>query len=535
MWSKLSKWFGFRRRTQRPHRAGTVRTGKPRHWVPQFETLETRLTPSRVTFGDVTVISEINNESVVLRVNPPVQGNSSTTIFTDGHDRGTDTSHQIFLTASGGTNFLLVDDSAGFADATITTSQFGQQQVTVGQVAPIFGNLYTLNNNLFASKSLSMPTRLTDTVAISNNTNSLAGLGGWRVNGGGSATTVSVDDRGSRSNTDYQITSPQQGQIQVSLANTLFGTYTNIGALSLRTGDGRNNVRVDSVLSPTSLSLRGGAGRTVYDIGHGSLDAVGGLVTITGGANDVVSLDDSDATARDTYTIDGNNVFWRNHLGLQYSRVQRLTVSGNADFSVGRTSAPTFLNPGAAGSNIRVSNVGTLDGIGSVSVLDAFGASTLTVDDSGFSGNDTYQITDFAIKLGRSRDFQVSYLGIANLNFVGGSGSDRFFIDATSVNTTVNGGAGGNVFYLASATQSLANLAGPLQVNGGGADALVFFDTANLNAETYTFDAVPSQLTLTTVPVSVHFSGMASVYLETNGLSTVDDPSGTVLGDVPPP
>jgi hypothetical protein len=31
------------------------------------------------------------------------------------------------------------------------------------------------------------------------------------------------------------------------------------------------------------------------------------------------------------------------------------------------------------------------------------------------------------------------------------------------------------------------------------------------------------------------WSGMAGVYLETNGLSTVDDPSGSVLVDVPPP
>jgi hypothetical protein len=37
------------------------------------------------------------------------------------------------------------------------------------------------------------------------------------------------------------------------------------------------------------------------------------------------------------------------------------------------------------------------------------------------------------------------------------------------------------------------------------------------------------------VQVSVNFAGMASVFLETNGLSTVIDPSGTVLVDVPPP
>jgi hypothetical protein len=533
----LSKWSKlFVRRPQGARRPSTARAGKPRRFRPQLEMLETRLTPSTVRFGAVTEALDINNESVELRVN----SNGSTTIFINGQNRGTDTSHSIFLTASGGTNQLFVNDSAGFApgftEARISTSQFGQQQVTVGVAPPLFGNLYTLNNNLFALKALSLPTGLTDNVTITNNTNSLAGLGGWRVDGGGRATTVNLIDRGSRSDTDYQITGPQ-GQTQVSLANTLFGNYTGAGALNLRTGDGRNNVRVDSVASNTSIGVQGGAGRTFYDIGHGSLDAVAGPVNITGGANDEVAIDDSDATTRDNYVIRGGDVFFRNHSGLTYNHVQRLIVSGSsgANFDVVSTSAPTFLNPGAAGSSIRISNGGALDGIGSVSVLDAFGASTLTVDDSRFSGNDSYQITDFAITLGRSSGFRVAYLGIANLNFFGGSGSDRFRIDATSVNTTVNGGTGGNVFSLASATRSLASLAGPLQVNGGGADALVFFDTANPNAETYTFDAVPSQLTLTTVPVSVRFGGMASVFLETNGLGTVNDPSGTVLVDVPPP
>src|SRR5262249_54520571 len=55
-------------------------------------------------------------------------------------------------------------------------------------------------------------------------------------------------------------------------------------------------------------------------------------------------------------------------------------------------------------------------------------------------------------------------------------------------------------------------------------------------AETYTFDGVPSMLTLATVPTfATHWSGIATVYLETNGMSTVSDPSGTVLIDVLPP
>jgi hypothetical protein len=1007
MLSTLSKWLGFRRRPQRPHRTGTVRTGQPRRWVPQLEMLETRLTPSTVTFGGFsTAITEINNELVVLHVN----GDGSTAIVTKANGRpdfvfrGTDHTHSISLTNSVGLNFFTVDNQDHFTDAAITTNQSGQQQVKVG------GNMYTLTNDLFQTKALLMPTVQTvptETVTIANNTNSLAGISGWTVNGGPQS-TLKVLDTGSSSNADYQLVDNQ-----LNLNSNLIATYTGFQVVDLSTSTGSNVVSVKTAAPNTDIKVTGGAGGTSFNIGAGNLDAIAGFhVTVNGrgSANDVVTIDDSNATAgqtyqigsfnvdttvvrgrlrvtssnvqsltlngasRSTYNVDstavpttlngigsfnigtntGNLDFLRGHLtvhgidanvsqvvfldngsnanntytitanavtrdrfaGLTYDNVAgltldrrvgndvynvlststltrlshvggtntfnigngnldalggRVTVSGNggtnavvvndntapsfANYAISSTSvtrpgfagltyagvqsltlnggsagavytvtstssstpitlnggagtstfnigtgildaltrqvtvngnggtnavvvndnandtgftytissnavtkagfggltyasvqsltlngaslntyivastsvsttlsatastfrindldrvgdhltvhgidgrstltlsdnsnanhsytitadavtrdrsagltydqlaalslehvlgddvynvlstststrlshrsggastfnigtgnldllrgdvsasgsiffAPTVvnvndqgaaagqtytvtrdtvtrtgaaaihysgtqiptggptalalsagnlgntinlqsmtdatrlatINPGAAGDRITITNGGhALDGIGSVSVQDAFGASTLTVDDSGFAGNDAYGITASAITLGRSSAFRVAYLGIANLNFVGGSGSDRFFIDATSANTTVQGGAGGNVFDLAAATGSLAKLAGPLQVNGGGADALVFFDAANPQAETYTFDAVPSQLTLTTVPVSVHFSGMASVFLETNGFSTVNDPSGTVLVDMPPP
>ena len=56
-----------------------------------------------------------------------------------------------------------------------------------------------------------------------------------------------------------------------------------------------------------------------------------------------------------------------------------------------------------------------------------------------------------------------------------------------------------------------------------------------ISSDAYTFDDVPSTLALATVPAfATRWSGMAAVYLETNGLSTIDDPSGNVLVDVPP-
>jgi hypothetical protein len=79
-------------------------------------------------------------------------------------------------------------------------------------------------------------------------------------------------------------------------------------------------------------------------------------------------------------------------------------------------------------------------------------------------------------------------------------------------------------------------LAGALNLVGSGPDTLVLWDRANPDTETYTFDDSPSTLALASVPAfATSWSGMATVYLETNGMSTVDDPSRTVLVDVLPP
>src|SRR5262249_50711756 len=115
-------------------------------------------------------------------------------------------------------------------------------------------------------------------------------------------------------------------------------------------------------------------------------------------------------------------------------------------------------------------------------------------------------------------------------------GSDTYDIEALllGTNLTINAGTGGNSFQVTPTTQYLGNLAGPLTLNGGGNDNLVFYDANNPASETYTFDSIPSTLSLASVPdFAVNWTGMGSVTLYTNGMSTVIDPSGTVIVDPP--
>jgi hypothetical protein len=159
------------------------------------------------------------------------------------------------------------------------------------------------------------------------------------------------------------------------------------------------------------------------------------------------------------------------------------------------------------------------------------------VDDSGFAGSTTYTLTSTQVAAAAWPNFLLSYNNLASLNLKGSGGDDSFAIENTAspTATTITGGSGNNRFDLTHTDQYLADIAGPLNLLGGGAGTLAFWDTANPNAETYNFDGIPSNLTLATVPVSIKFFGMAAVYLETNGLSTVNDPSGMVQVDIPPP
>jgi hypothetical protein len=235
---------------------------------------------------------------------------------------------------------------------------------------------------------------------------------------------------------------------------------------------------------------------------------------------------------------DGNNTY--NLQTTPRGSPTTLNTGDGADtVNVQGTAGPLLINSGSGGDTIRLSSsTATLGGIGHVIVNDPSNSAAVTVDDSGFAGSTTYTITNTQVAATAWPNFLLSYNNVASLTLNGGNGDDAFAIEGTAsaTATTITAGSGSNRFDLTHTAQYLADLAGPLNLLGGGADTLVFWDTANPNAETYTFDAVPSTLTLATLPAfAASWSGMAAVYLETNGLSTVDDPSGMVQIDVPPP
>jgi hypothetical protein len=338
--------------------------------------------------------------------------------------------------------------------------------------------------------------------------------------------------------------------------DTTSPTYTITGSSVTRTGSA--GLSYDNIRG--MLILYGGSGHDTYN-------AIGTLpnpvIVSAGSGSNTLNIDDGSTTANTTYTITDSSVARTGSGTITYGNITNLVLTGGSGnntyniqstpsgssttlytgsgvdtVNVRTTAGPLFVNSGSGGDAIALSNsAAMLGGIGHVVINDPSNSAAITVDDSGFTGSTAYTVTSSQVAAAAWSNFLLVYNNVAGLNLKGSSGGHQFNIESTASRTatTITAGSGANRFDLAPTSQSLAGLAGPLNLLGSGADTLVFWDTANPNAETYTFDGGPSNLTLATIPVSINFSGMGPIYLETNGRSTVDDPSGSVLIDVPPP
>jgi hypothetical protein len=345
---------------------------------------------------------------------------------------------------------------------------------------------------------------------------------------------------------------------------------------TVNTGTGSDTVNVlatnHTVVSGGSLSINEqGAGNDTVNISSSAhnLNTIQGAVTVSGNSGtDTLNVLDQNDGANQTWSLTGTSVT-RSGPFITYgalmshvllfggSEANTYNVSGTGgliDTTLNSDGADTLnmqgtaafgmltLNINHGGARVNLTNgSNTVDGIANVTVNDPTMTSTLVVDDSGFVGDENYAITSATVNIGRLPNPLLSYSGIASLVVNGGTSAsvqDTFDIDSTSANTVVNAAPGVlNRFRVSPTTQWLgANIQSPLTLHGSGtgADVLEFFDTNDPNSETFNFDAVPSVLTLGTTPgflCSFSGFGAGSIYVLTNGFSSVNDASGTVVFD----
>jgi hypothetical protein len=408
-------------------------------------------------------------------------------------------------------------------------------------------------------------------------------LGAITANGGTAGLDVlNVNDQANAANTTYTLTAtsvmrPRTGGVFYNnLLNNIAvdgGSGTNsytvtgtgaVNATTLNTGDGVNDtIDVEAINNSRSLTVNEGAGGDAVNVSPASqdLNTIQGFLVVNGGAGvNPLTINDQNNSASQTYTMTGASVTRTGSAGILFGTLMdSVTLNGGAGADTynvtgtGGISATTLID-GAGNNTVNIqgtsavglsvstgsgdtvniaSTLHTLDAIGGVTVNDATGTGAVNVDDSGFAGSEDYLVTNTTVTVGRSAVFGLTYNGSAVLVLNGGSSSDIFDLDSTSAATTVNAGTGGNCFHVSPFTQYLAaSIMGPVTLNGGGADILDFFDANDPNSETFNFDSIPSSLTLGSTGATIaNFSGMGAIYVVTNGFSTANDQSGTVIFD----
>jgi hypothetical protein len=307
------------------------------------------------------------------------------------------------------------------------------------------------------------------------------------INCTGSGNAVTVNDQNSYSNNNYTITSNSVAKNGFAALN-----YQGVQSLTVNGGSGGGAIfTVTGTSVPTTLNS-GGSNNSTFNVGNGNLDSLAAPLLVTsGGTHGALDVDDTMTTAGQTYTITAGQVSRPGAAAINYSgsfvRVELYAGNhGNTIDVQGTNAVYTLIQPGATGDAVDLSSSShSVDGIGGVLVQDPCFASTVTVDDSGHTVGDTYDVTNESVSVGRSSSFFFGYTGsqggggngqsgIAGLKLVTSPGTGNSVnIASTSVPTTISGAVGSSILLGAG---DLSPLMAPVTISGGSASDSVSLD-----------------------------------------------------------
>ncbi|HWE04741.1 MAG TPA: hypothetical protein VG326_20205 [Tepidisphaeraceae bacterium] len=412
----------------------------------------------------------------------------------------------------------------GLSPATITYNNLQVLTITLGKG----GNTFNVKSTALGTTTLLGMGGGTNTITVGSNAPALNGvltnINGTLVITGSGADTLTLDDgadavgqTGSLSATSLVGIAPANisytgiAKLALNLGAgndnlTIFSTIA--GTTTVNTGAGNDTVNLQATTGPTTINTGVGAdniliGSVAPGIG-GTLDKIRGPLTIVGGSNTVLTLDDTGSATTRTVTISANTIVGLAPVTITYGGVSTLNVnlgSGGDSVSVVSDSAAlgTFITGGLGKETFSVKASATTG-------LAAQLPDPLTFD-GGAGGADTLSVDDTLDKTARTVGLSASaitglggpinYKNLSTLSLKLGAGSDT--VNITGINpgtaTTVDGGAGTN--------SAAVNIAGDF--NG----SLTLAETASA-----------------TVAVSGNFNGM----LTTNGNITTMTVGGNLAG-----
>jgi hypothetical protein len=282
--------------------------------------------------------------------------------------------------------------------------------------------------------------------------------------------------------------------------------------------DGNDSISLLDVPAGVPVSLNGGAGNDLFQVGDGDLDTnLRGAVTVTGGlgGNDVLFVNDQSDAGADGYTLDDTTVA-KSSWGagpLTFFSVESVVLNANGSANVINLDGAlptTRVTVNASGGN-DVINVGGGDldfnVRNNVTVNGADGADTLTINDQAGGDPDAYTVSSDVITKTNFGTLALASVSALTLNANAGDNAIAVVRNPSGRALTVNAGGGADVVSVGDGDIDSAIL-DDVAVNGGaGADALLLEDaddaTGNDNyfirAATFNKFSFPGTLTFGTV------------------------------------
>lgn len=273
--------------------------------------------------------------------------------------------------------------------------------------------------------------------------------------------------------------------------------------MTLEASGGNNNVAIDASSLPTQINVDGNAGADTFNIAQagGSLDAIDGVMTLTGGAGtDTAVFFDSSSNDVDSYFIQGTLVATSGMDSLPtLNSMEGITLhaaNGNNTIDVETTAAgvPITVNGNGGNDTLRVTfPTGRLENAPAAITFDGgIGTDTGSIWDDFSNDNATYTITSGNVAHSGFGGFNYNAT-VENVNLNADSGNSSFNVNATLAGPTLtlSGLAGNDTFTIGNGDIDGQILGNVTIVGGVGAsDTVVMNDTTDgIGSDIYTIQS----------------------------------------------
>jgi hypothetical protein len=430
-----------------------------------------------------------------------VQGTNAYTATTVNSGAGSDTVNvgaggrlqgivgAVTVNGGGGTR-LNVNDQGTTTRETYTVTPASVSRT--GGVAPLtYGNLQSLAVN---------PGQPVETVNVqgtaagtATTVNGGAGSDTVTIGAGGSAQAIrgavtvvgrddnlTVDDSADTGNRSVTISS---GGITGLAPAALNFSVFDVSFLTVNGGSGNNNYTVTATPAYLGMTLNAGPGTDTVNVGDGSLSGINAPLTVHGGGNTGLNVNDQGTSTSQTYTVTNNSVR-RTGLAvpITYSNLQSLAVNAGMaveTVNVQGTAAgtATTINAGAGSAAVNIGAGGSVQGIqGAVTLSSGPDQDVLNVDDSADTGNRTATVSAGGITGLAPAAINFTSSSVRTLTVLGGSGNNTYTASNTPAfdGMALNTGSGADAVDVQGASAPLA-----INAQGGGGDDVVNLGLSN--------------------------------------------------------